>query len=549
MSSRLADYLNKYLDGVAISTPEVLHRYANDGSILDITPSIIVQPAGATDVRKTILLSSQLAEKGLKVSVTPRGSGSDKTGAAIGDGIVLDMRRYMNRVISIDPRQRLVHVQAGATLAEVNKALQPHGLCLPLTLMGFENPELNDQDHTIGGLIANNLGGQALPRLGRLVDYLVQLEVVLADGSVYHTTNLNVRKMKLTGVNQKKGEEISFADTVNANIHKFVRDNAEALAVLRTRRVGNTGYLYGLTQLGAGEKTLNLMPLFLGSQGSLGVVTEVILSADYLGPVPDLLVAKFDNAKQALAFGADVMREGPSICNLMDGRLFAEAKKSGKSFVPLGGLESSALVMMAGFDDSSARQRQKKIHNLSKLLEKNGISYVTSFKQEFYEDYFNNIIKAALNAARDGAVRAPILDGVIVPTESVDKYLNGLGRLERLLDNKLMPYGSLITNLWTVRPAIDFKTVDKRHVLRLMREYGRFVLECDGILAGEGGEGRIKAASSISKRNSFVEEADKFVKKQFDPKGILNAGVKQVNAVDHLMDYIRDDNDFGVLET
>ncbi|MCL2085621.1 FAD-binding oxidoreductase [Candidatus Saccharibacteria bacterium] len=550
MSSRLADYLNKYLDGVAVSAPEVLRRYANDGSVLDISPEVVVQPVGTTDVRKTVLLSSQLAEKGLRVSVTPRGSGSDKTGAAIGDGIVLDMRRYMNRIISVDPRQRLVHVQAGATISEVNKALQPHGLCLPLTLMGFENPELNDQNHTIGGLIANNLGGQALPRLGRLVDYLVQLEVVLADGSVYHTTSLSGRKLKTIGVETTKGKEEapSFADRINAGMYKFVRENSEVLAELRARRVGNTGYLYGMTQVGDAEKSLNLMPLFLGSQGSLGVITEVILSVDYLGPSPDLMVAKFDNVKQALAFAGDALSENPSILNLADGRLFAEAGKSGKSFLPLGGLPDSTLVMLVGFDDSSAKHRQKKIRNLSKILTKNDISYVSSLRQEFNEEYFNSILKAALNRVERNTVQAPILDGVIVPFQSVEKYLNGLPRLERLLDNKLMAYGSLITDLWTVRPEVDFTGADKRPILRLAREYGRFVLECDGILAGEGGEGRVKAVSSLVRRNDFADSVDRFVKKQFDPRGIMNAGVKQTITVDQVMEQIRRDNDFGIME-
>jgi len=548
MSSLLADYLNKQLDGVAISNAEVLRRYASDGSILSIMPNVVVQPINTTDVRKVVLLSSQLSQKGFQIGVTARGSGSDKTGASIGKGVVLDMARYLNRIINIDPRQRLVHVQAGVTLAELNKALAPHGLCLPLTITGLENPELNDQRHTIGGLISNNLGGQAPARLGRISDYLVQTEVVLADGSVYHTENLSVRQLRdMADPKKNDGKFEDLADKVVHNMQEFVKLNAGPISSFSGKRIGNGGYLNGLTQIGDGERSFNLMPLLLGAQGTLGIITEVILSVDYIGPAPDLLVAKFDNVKQALGFAIDALKEEPSICNVFDGRLFAEAKRRGKVFGPLKETADSSLVMLVGFDDSSARHRQRKISYLSKLLQSNDIAYVSSFDQAFSEDQFNAVVKTALNGV-DGKVFAPILDGTVIPFESIEKYLNGLRRLERLLGKDLGAYGSLLTNLWTVRPEMDFEEAEKQPAMRAVREYGRFVLSCDGILAGEGGEGRTKSVSSLMKQDNFVRSSNEFVKKQFDPRNILNPGVKQTGSVDDLIAGIREDNDFGILE-
>ncbi|MDR0887448.1 MAG: FAD-binding oxidoreductase [Candidatus Nomurabacteria bacterium] len=538
MSSRLAQYLNKYLVGSAYSEADVLAEFSRDQSVLEMTPEVVVCPENVLDICKTVMLANQLALKGHHIGVTARGSGNDKTGAAIGEGILLDMRSKMNRIIDVDPRQRLIHVQAGVTLGELNKALFTHGLCLPLTLTGVESPELNDQNHTIGGLIANNLGGQAPFRLGRLSDYLMQVEAVLADGSILHTKSQHVRKMP------SAESSATFAEKIGANLLAFANENKAELDNLAKERAGNAGYAPFLARTIAENGRFNLLPLFLGSQGTLGIVTEAILYADYLGPVPDLVAVRFESVKQLTSLADYILSEEPSIFNIFDARIFGEAKDLGKIFDKLTDVERGTVVALIGFDDMSARVRGRKVGRLAKLLAQNEIAFATSENDNFTQSWFNNFVDLSVNSEN----KTTLCDGVLVPTTALEKYWNGLKRLERLLDNEMPVFGSLLTNLYSVRPKFDLERPDKQPVFRFVREYSHFVNSCGGHLAGEAGEGRLLSLSSTNLYNDFGREVNQFVKRQFDPNNILNPNVKQLNNIDEISQNLCEENDFGLVK-
>jgi FAD/FMN-containing dehydrogenase len=129
--SKISQYLNEHILG-DISTDSAVRKYlSSDSSLLTITPERVAYPRITNDIRKIARFTHQLALKGHAISMTPRGMGTDQTGAAIGPGIIINTTAHMNGIFEFDAKQRLVRVQPGATLRSINSALQLQGCYIP----------------------------------------------------------------------------------------------------------------------------------------------------------------------------------------------------------------------------------------------------------------------------------------------------------------------------------------------------------------------------------------------------------------------------------
>ena len=177
---KITKYLNQLIVGNVFDTPEVLEAYATDRSALKVKPKFVAFPESTEDVRKLMRFFNQIAAKDIPVSVTARGSGLDEGGADLGSGLVVSTEK-LNKLLEIDPRERLVRVQAGITLKELNTALSVSGLTIPIG---------GCDDETIGGLISNAPVDKFYGKYGGIANYVERLEVVLANGECLQTARL-----------------------------------------------------------------------------------------------------------------------------------------------------------------------------------------------------------------------------------------------------------------------------------------------------------------------------------------------------------------------
>ena len=146
--------------------------YSTDASVYQILPAGVVIPRSQEDVVAALRICREHG-----VPITARGGGTSQSGQAVGAGIQLDFPKYMRRVLEVDPDRRRVRVEPGIVLAELNHHLEPHGLELPLDLSTASRA-------TIGGMIANNSSGTRSIVYGSTIDYVLELRVLLADGSI-----------------------------------------------------------------------------------------------------------------------------------------------------------------------------------------------------------------------------------------------------------------------------------------------------------------------------------------------------------------------------
>ena len=352
--NKIASYLSQHLSGEVSSAQSLRKLYSTDGGILSIAPEIVAFPRVTNDIRKVARFTWQLAEKGHTVGVTVRGFGGDTTGASIGKGIVVDTSKQLNGIIEIAAKDKLVHLQPGASLSVVEEALKWQGLALP----GASHRGLRDV--SVGGAIAND----SLGADGSVSDAIKKLEIVLANGDIIETGKLSRRE-----VSKKLGLQ-TFEGEIYRKLEGLIEDNDSLIKQLAddTTR-DNTGYKR-ISSVRAKDGSFDLTPLFIGSQGTLGIISEVVLKTEFYALDETIAIVVADSLQTGRDLSDRLMELEPAELRIIDGVLLRRAEKNGASFSLLGSVERVGAVVLVRFNDFSTRAQDHKLKKLKKLLKK-----------------------------------------------------------------------------------------------------------------------------------------------------------------------------------
>ena len=266
--------------------------YSTDASVYQIEPRGVVIPRSRDDVEAAVTIAARHG-----VSITPRGGGTSQAGQAIGEGLVLDTSKYLNRVLAIDPDARTARVEPGVVLDELNHQLKPHGLRFA--------PDVSSSSRaTVGGMMANNSSGARSVLYGKTIDHVRSQQVVLADGSTATLAPLTPQALD----DAARGESI-LARALR-DLPALARTHAGEIdrrfpKVLR--RVGG----YNLDAFVDPAAPVDLSRLMVGSEGTLGFVTEATIGLVPLPAVKALITLEFDDLLDALAATPRVLAHGP----------------------------------------------------------------------------------------------------------------------------------------------------------------------------------------------------------------------------------------------
>ena len=506
--NKLAVYLNKNIDGVVYSAPNILDKYSCDRSVLKYKPKLVAIPANVADVRRLVKFANQLADKGMNMPITVRGGGHSKTGTAIGSGIIMSTER-LNHIQEIDTRQRLIRVQAGATLGEVQAALNMSGMELPV----FGDPKM-----TIGGLIANCAPASVNTRPSTIIDFIEDMEVVIADGSL-----IQVHK-----ITSSRADKIGNGKNLEARIHKqlkeFLEKNQLILDKVSEAKESRSWYS-GIKDVCA-KRGFNLAPIFCGSEGTLGVITEVILHVEPIFESPNFIAIVCDDIKSFEKATQLIEKEKFTDAIFYDTEIFADIEQTGKSLKFIKKAKKNGYLIVANAKDDSHAKRRSKIKSLEKKLEKSHKLIVANAenKGDFIAIHENLIAYLSQDNLES---RVPVVDQVYIPKE---KRVEFLKKLEALSDVHNMPmpaYGSIEYDTYTVRPKLradDLKSY--KRMIDFLRDYIAIVKECGGHVCGAAPEGRFLAPFIKAETNPAIIELNRKVKDIIDPNDIFNPGIK-----------------------
>ena len=494
---KIARYLNQLIIGNVFDTPEILEMYSKDRSALKITPKAVAFPESTEDVRKLLRFCYQLAAKDMKIPVAVRGSGLDEMGADLSNGIVISTEK-INRLLESDRRERLVRVQAGITLKELNTALSMHGLTIPV---------LGHELETIGGLISN----------GFLMPYVERIEIALANGDILQTGRIG--KYALS----KKVQEKTLEGDIYRKISKMIDVNEEAVKEIRKNPYNKTGY--SNIARAKYHNTIDIMPLLFGAEGTLGIITEVILSAVPISRRGTRVVASFKDFTGAEQYLSLVKELKPSQLDLYDVDIIKIAEEAGKRVSDFVKKMDSGFIVIARFDKKS-RSKIKRIMNHKNSLPRTAKIFVENLKNHTSFDEVENSLTSFLYHDSKGE-RVPLLTDFYVPAKNLSGLIEDFAVLKEKTGLNLAFYGSYLDSNYSVRPKFDIADESFSKKATAFLRAGSFIIKRqNGFVTGGSPEGRVKAIVTNSELSTAEKNMYLEIKSIFDRYGVIGPDIK-----------------------
>ncbi len=529
--SKVAHYLQEHLVGEVMTSTDARRYFSTDGSILQLAPALIAYPQTENDVRKTARFSWQLAERGRVIPLTPRGAGTSQTGAALGDGIMLVFPAHMNRILELDTKANTVTVEPGINYGKLQQALHTHSRFLP--------PYPASQEYsTVGGAIANNVCGEKSFKYGSTANFVQSLRVVLANGEVIETGRISKRDLsKKLGLATFEGEVYRSLDTLLEEQHDLVQR--------LERKVVNNNAGYNLLDVKRRDGSFDLTPLIAGSQGTLGIITEAVLSTESYNPQTSLIMAQFDSLEQTqnAILELRTLSEVPSSIELVDAHVLQQIHTlNPNQLKEVIEPPFPAITLMVEFD-SSDRKLKKVTTKTEKIFNKYAKN-IQIFTDPDLQQRFWKVRQAvsSLIGHNEGQARAVPLTDAAVPIDRLREYLEGLyGLLEALQIQPAIWGHAGVGNLY-VQPRLNLGQVgDRQKAFRFLDEYQKLVIGLGGTISASAGDGRLKTPYLEAMYGSELYALLQKVKNIFDPYGTLNPGVKFGCSLDDIKAMVRAD--------
>ena len=480
--------------------------YATDASIYEIVPDGVVLPKSVADVRTTVRSCARH-----EIPLTARGAGTGLTGGAVNPGIQLDCSRYLNHIVQIDPDRQTARVEPGVVLDELNAELARYGLYFP--------PDVATSSRaTIGGMIANNSCGAHSIIVGRTVEHLKSLEVVLADGST-----------------AAWGEDILPADNPLAqqceDVLKCVaHDYAEDITTRYPKLLRQNGG-YALDRLRMKDGRINPETVICGSEGTLAIVVGATLK---LAPIPKhkgLVIVHYDDVLTSLASVSTILQHNPAAVELVDKHILDATRANPVMARRRGFLEGAPrAIMIVELYDEQAAGLTRRLDTLSADLKSQSIGYtcpiiVDPARQADVWELRKAGLGLLMSKPGDGQPYAFVEDTAVEPARLHD-YIKRFGEiLSEEGVEQAGTYAHASVGLLHMRPVLNLKLWDDIARLRRIGErISSLALEFGGTMTGEHGDGIVRSEWLEKMYGSKIITAFGRVKNAFDPRGILNPG-------------------------
>jgi FAD/FMN-containing dehydrogenase/Fe-S oxidoreductase len=484
--------------------------YSTDASIYQIEPIGVVVPRGKGDVQAVIEVANKL-----NVSVLPRGGGTSLAGQTVGHSIVLDFSKYMKNVFEVNKEELWCRVQPGLVQDELNAYVWPMGL-----QFGPDTSTANRA--TIGGMIGNNSAGAHSLTYGKTLDHVIELTVLLSDGS----------EVVLKDLSADAVESKSRADTLEGRVYREIgrlaqQHKNEILA--RYPKIMRRVSGYNLDEF-IKPQPFNLSRMVVGSEGTLGVVVEAKMR---LVPKPKwtaMDVIHFYSDQEALECSQVVLQTAPyamestdkMILNLARGNI-VQSRKLG--FVQ-GNPDSLLMVEFAGETEEEVKAQVYKLEELRKR-EKIGYAATLAFKPEEVKAIWG-LRKAGLGlllGTRGDKKPIAFVEDAAVEPAKLPEFIKRFREIISGHDAVAGYYGHCSVGCMHIRPLINLKEQSEMHkMVSIADAICDLVLEFNGAMSGEHGDGLARSHFNAILFGPALYDAFRQVKRAFDPKNLMNPG-------------------------
>src|SRR5215467_14090436 len=471
--------------------------YNTDASIYEIEPIGVVIPRTHEDVFAAMEVAHDF-----KVPVLPRGAGTSLAGQTVGDAVVIDMSKHLNRVLNVNTEERWAIVEPGVVQEQLNLHVRPMGY-----LFGPDTSTANRA--TIGGMMGNNSAGSHSILYGKTIDHVLEMDVVLASGE-----SRTLREMKLEDAVARGGLEGRIADIVRANREEIDRRFPKIL-----RRVSG----YNLDEFVRNGK-FNLVKLVVGSEGTLAAVHQAKVRIEPRPPATALCVVHFADIVESIRASDIILPFKPGAIELIDDMIIELGKNSLEISRLMGFIQGNpAGVLLVEFYGENEAELRSKLDAMEAALkrDKSGYAYVRAFDAAQQQSIWK-VRKAGLGLllgmkgerkpiafVEDCAVDPAKLPGFFIRfRDCVHKYDTSAGY-----------YGHASVGCLHIRPLINTKDRRDIQIMKDMTdEIADLVIEFGGGMSGEHGDGLARSYLNERLFGPQLYRAFQEVKAAFDPE-------------------------------
>ena len=496
--SSLETRLRRELDAEVMFDAGTRGRYSTDASIYQLMPIGVVVPRSEEAARAAIDIA---VEEG--IPILPRGAGSSQCGQAVGEALVIDHTKYLNRVLQVDPDLRRAIVQPGIVLDTLNAQLRKHGLWFPVDVS-------TSAQATIGGMTGNNSCGSRSIAYGNMVHNVLAIDAYTTTGERWFFGPMD---QNLSG---SYGELIARLK----DLYEREKQEIEARFPKVLRKVAG----YNLDHLGPPHA--NAAHLLVGSEGTLAYTERVHLKLSPLPAKRSLGVCHFPKFYTAMDLTQHIVKLGPSAVELVDRTMIGLARE-----IPA--FQKTVNAFIQGDPDAIllvefADQRVGRLKDLVQLMADLGLpGSVVEVMDEKLQKQIWEVRKAGLNimmSMKGDGKPVSFIEDCAVPLEHLAEYTDRLTRVFEKNGTRGTWYAHASVGTLHVRPILDMRRDGAEKMRAIAEEACAMVKEYKGAYSGEHGDGLVRSEWIAPFFGPRLTAALGEIKSWIDPKGLMNPG-------------------------
>ncbi|MDD5134079.1 MAG: anaerobic glycerol-3-phosphate dehydrogenase subunit C [Phycisphaerae bacterium] len=497
---QIAEEISSFIKGECFADIFTRVAFSTDGSIYQIIPVCVVAPADVEDVSVVVKYACQN-----NLAVAPRGAGSGLGGESLTAGIMLDMTRLMNKIISISADGETAVCQPGVVLDELNNRLLKLGRKI--------GPDPSSGNRAVvGGVVANNSTGAHSLSYGYIAEYVEKLQVVLADGTIAEFVND-------TDPTQK-------GDSTEAKISRdcFELLNTNDLIIQKAQPATNrnhSGYnIAGIVH----DNKIDMARMLAGSEGTLAVFTEITLRTVAIPKASAVVQFEFDSLDKMPRAVPMIVDCGAGACELMGGDLIKIARDAFEQYRDILNPRSVA-SLLAEFTGATDQEVKQKIETAVSAVKDLCFDKQIVFDPAIQKRLFKCRKDAVPLLSRRKGYKQPIpfIEDVSVDNKKLAEYLTTLQKIGEKYKVEMVYYGHAGDGEVHVRPYMDLSDpAEVKKMTEIAEEVFTVALSLGGSLSGEHADGLIHAAFMKKHFGAEYYEILKSIKRIFDPKNSLN---------------------------
>jgi FAD/FMN-containing dehydrogenase/Fe-S oxidoreductase len=494
--STLAERLRKEVDAEIMFDAASRGRYSTDASIYQVQPLGVVVPRSEEAARAALALAADAG-----VPILPRGAGSSQCGQAVGEALIIDCTKHLNKVMQVDGASAVV--QPGVVLDHLNARLRPRGLWFPVDVS-------TSAQATLGGMAGNNSCGSRSIEYGNMVHNVLAIDAVTASGHRWRFGPLN------------ESASGPYAEFVSKLKSLYEREKAEIEARFPKvlRRVAG----YNLDHLGPPHA--NAAHLLVGSEGTLAFSERLHLK---LAPLPQkraLGVCHFPKFYTAMELTQHIVKLRPTAVELVDRTMIGLAREN-PAFV------NTVNAFLKGDPDAIllvefADERAGRLKDLVQLMADLGLpGSVVEVTDEKLQKQIWEVRKAGLNimmSMKGDGKPVSFIEDCAVPLEHLAEYTDRLTRVFERHGTRGTWYAHASVGTLHVRPVLDMRRDGAEKMRAIAEEACAMVKEYKGAYSGEHGDGLVRSEWIAPFFGPRLTAALGEIKSWLDPKGLMNPG-------------------------